>query len=268
MNYDKHSIESLETVTIFSPATKKCLAILDEIKDASLEGAADTVWSTGKRGRRLSSFKQNKTLTFSCNNGYIVGGLLAEQFGDKSPEQDFETATIELPAFEYLTVTGGVAVTTHTAISPSGDGGDEILWIYAMNKDRSQGAAYPQEADASDDAFAYNPATRTITLPTDVFENGDEIIVFYDHLTKGTKYTNRSDSYAGDVKVVFDYLVKDVCTKELRHAMFVMPIGTISDNFSLSFGNDMAVQPFSVEAATDVCSKDKELGYWVFPAGE
>ena len=265
MDYNKYSITSLETVTLFDIATGQCKAILDEIKDATLEGAAEIVWSTGAQGRRLSSFKRNKTLAFSCNNGYIVGGLLAQQFGDESPLEDMATATIPNPAFEYLAVAGGGATATlaNTAV---GDPGSEILWLYAVNKDRSQGKAYAQGAAAGADTFSYDPATNEVTLPTGAFNDGDEAIVFYEFLAKGVKFSDRSDSYAGDAKVVFDYIVKDVCTGDLRHAMFVMPKGSIDDNFSLSFGNDMAVHPFRIEASADICSKDREYGYWIFPA--
>ncbi len=264
MDYDKYAVQTLETVTLFEPASGKCLAILDEIKDASLEGAADTIWATGASGKRLSSFKTNKTLVFNCNNGYIVGGLLAQQFGG-APEVADTTATIPMPAFEYLTVEDGgtTALTKNAAI---GTVGDEIGWIYKMNKDRSQGQEYAQAAAATATEFSYDPATREITLPTDVFQDGDEIIVFYEYLSKGVKFIDRSDVYAGDAKAVFDYLVKDPCDASLRHAMFVMPRGTISDNFSFSFGSDFAVHPFSIEAAADICSKTNEYGYWIFPS--
>ena len=80
LNFDKYAIVSIDSITGFDIATKECIFILDEIKDATLEGAAETIWSTGKEGRRLSAMKRNKTCSISANNGFIVGGLLAQQF--------------------------------------------------------------------------------------------------------------------------------------------------------------------------------------------
>jgi hypothetical protein len=230
-----------------------------------LEGAAETVWSTGKEGRRLSSLKRNKTCTITANNGFIVGGLLAQTIGDFDPEEDFVSESISMPAFERIEVgAGGVSVlTTFTA---TGTAGNELGFIYMANKDGSQGQKYAQDATASATKFAYVPGTKTITLPTGIFTEGDVVIVFYDYLGTGRKYSNKSDSYAGDVYLVADIMIKDVCDGSLLHSKLVMPKVTISDNFSYTFGDSMAVQAFSAEANSSICSNDREYFYWVMPS--
>ena len=267
LDFDKYSISSIDSIVGFDLATRECLFILDEIQDATLEGDAELVWATGREGRRLSALKRNKTCSISANNGFIVGGLLAQTIGDHSPVTDLSTATISIPAFERIQVGTG-ATTVETAFAATGAAGNELTWIYRANRDGSQGEKFPQAAAASATEFAYDPATRQITLPTGAFSEGDFVIVFYDYLTMGRRYTNRSDSYAGDVYLVCDIMVKDVCDGTVQHSKLVMPRVTISDNFSFTFGTDMAVQAFSAEATASICAGESEYFYWVFPQAE
>ena len=263
IQFDKYSITSIDSIVGFKPSTEECLFILDEIKDANLEGAADIVWATGKQDRRLAALKRNKTCKISCNNGFIVGGVLKEQFGDTDTVEDFETASIEIPAFERLTVgAGNTVVLSHSAV---GGTGNEIPFIYKANKDGSQGRAYPIGADADTDTFALESDMKTISLPIGQFEQGDTVIVFYNRLTKGRKYSNKSGNYAGSVKLICDVMIQDVCTKEETHSKLVMPVVEILDNFSYTFGSEMAVQKFEAEATSSICSGDSEYFYWVFP---
>jgi len=263
LNFDKYAIVSIDSITGFDLSTKECLFILDEIKDATLEGAAETIWSTGKEGRRLSAMKRNKTCAISANNGFIVGGLLAQTIGDLDPEEDFTTASILMPAFERIEVTDPTKV--ELAFAAQGVTGNEIGWIYKANKDGSQGEKFAQAASATATQFAYDDTDKEITLPTGKFAAGDVVIVFYEYLTKGRKYSNKSDVYAQDCYLVCDIMVKDVCDGTLQHSKLVMPKVTLDDNFSYTFGNDMAVQAFRAEANSSICSKDREYFYWVFP---
>ena len=267
LDFDKYSISSIDSIVGFDIATKECLFILDEIQDATLEGDAEVIWATGREGRRLSALKRNKTCSISANNGFIVGGLLAQTIGDANPVTDVDNPTIRMPAFERIQVaTAGEVQTAFTAV---GTTGNEIGWIYMANRDGSQGRKFTQAAAASAETFAYDPATRMITLPTGVFQVGDVVIVFYEYLTRGRKYSNRSDAYAQDAYLVCDIMVKDVCDGTMQHSKLVMPRVTISDTFSFTFGSEMAVQAFSAEATASICAGEREYFFWVFPqAGE
>ena len=265
LDFDKYSISSIDSIVGFDLATRECLFILDEIQDATLEGDAELIWATGREGRRLSSMKRNKTCSISANNGFIVGGLLAQTVGDHSPTTDVTNPTISIPAFERLPV-GANATSVETTFSAVGAIGNEIGWIYRANRDGSQGQKFAQAATADTNTFAYDPATREITLPTGgQFSQGDMVIVFYNYMTMGRKYSNRSDSYAGDAYLVCDIIVKDVCDGTVQHSKLVMPRVSISDTFSFSFGTDMAVQSFAAEATASICAGESEYFYWVFP---
>ena len=267
MDFDKYSITSIDSIVGFDISTQQCLFILDELQEATLEGAAETIWATGREGRRLSAMKRDKTCSISATNGFIVGGLLAQQIGDDAPVVDVVTASIAMPAFERLEVV--TAGQVETAFVATGTPGNEITWIYKANRDGSQGAVFAQAAAASATEFAYDPATRIITLPTGQFDVGDVVIVFYEHLTRGIKYTNRSDAYAQDVYLVCDIILKDICDGSIQHSKLVMPRVTIDDNFSYTLGTEMAVQSFSAEAISSVCAGGgREYFYWVFPQAE
>ena len=262
LDFDKYSITSIDSITGFDLSTDECVFILDEIQDATLEGDAEVVWATGREGRRLSSMKRNKTFSVTATNGFIVGGLMAQQLGDRERRTDTENATIPVPAFERVPVGDGATVLTKFAAV--GAVGNEIGWIYRANRDGSQGQKFAQGAAATATTFAYDPGTREISLPTGgQFQAGDWVIVFYTYLTKGRRYVNRSDEYAGDLRLVCDIMVKDVCDSTLRHSKLVIPKVSVSDNFSLAFGADMAVQSFSAEASASICAGESEYFYWV-----
>ena len=264
LDFDKYSITSVDSIVGFDLATKECLFILDELQEATLEGDAEVIWATGREGRRLSSMKRNKTFTITATNGLIVGGLMAQQLGDRERVSDTTNATIRIPAFERIPV--GSGNTVETQFTAVGSVGNEIGWIYRANRDGSQGQKFAQAATASATAFAYDPATRTISLPTGgAFAEGDMVIVFYEYMTMGRRYANKSDSYAGDAYLVCDIIVKDVCDATLQHSKLVIPRVSMSDNFNLSFGADMAVQAFSAEAVASICAGEAEYFYWVFP---
>ncbi|MCL2020439.1 MAG: hypothetical protein FWG70_11905 [Oscillospiraceae bacterium] len=265
LNFDKYSISAIDTATGFDLATGECLFIFDEIKNGSIEGAAEVRWSTGRKGRRLFAVKNNKTCTVTLNNGFIVGGALALSIGDFSPTADFNAASILIPAFERIEV--GESETIKISHKAVGVCGNEIGFIYKANKDGSQGEPYTQNSAASSSSFAYDGETE-ITLPTDEFNRGDIVIVFYEYLTKGVKYSNKSNSYSGSCKLILDVLAEDVCTGAVRHSKLVMPKVLVNDKFNFSFGDDMSVQSFSAEARASVCEgRDSEYFYWIFPDG-
>lgn len=267
MQFDKYSITSIDSIVGFDPKNEECLFILDEIKDATLEGAADIVWATGKQERRLAALKRNKTCKISCNNGFIVGGVLKQQFGDQDSVEDFDNASIEIPAFEKIEVQTG-ASTVELSFEAVGKTGEEIPFIYKANKDGSQGKAFPigvQSGTNDSEVFELDADMKTIKLPDGEFDGKDVVIVFYTRLTKGRKYSNKSGNYAGNVKLIADVMIQDICTKAETHSKLVFPSVEVLDNFSYSFGNDMAVQKFEAEAVSSICSGDSEYFYWVFP---
>lgn len=265
-DYDKYSIQSIDMGTGFNKSTSECLFMLDQIKDATLENGMETTYSTGRLGVRLSALDKNKTAKVSGTNGYIVGGLLAQQIGS-APEVARDVASIVTPACDIIEIKEPDAVkTTFTA---TGIPGNEVRFIYRAQKDMTQGEKFAQAAEASESEFSYDPATKEITLPTGVFKAGEKVIVFYDYLAKGKKFTNSGDNFPKTCKMVFDLTIQDVCDNgTLYYAKLVMPNAKIDGNFSWTIGNDPAVGSFTFESLLDICSATKELWYLIIPSGE
>lgn len=267
LDFDKLVIDKIDLISIFSKSTGELWAMLDEMKDGTLENAEEIVYGTGATGRRLSALKRNKTARFSGTNGYVVGGLIVAQTGSDVIVAD-SAATILTPTFDIITV-GDIATSVNTTKTASGDAGNEIGWLYKLNPDATAGTKYAQGATASATEFAYNPTSDTITLPTDAFETGDKLIVFYNYMSKGKKYVNSGDTNSKTGKVVIDAVLRDVCDNStIYHAKFVFPNASIDGNFSFAFGNEPTVHNFACEALSDPCSIESELWYLIIPENE
>ena len=262
--YDNFVIDSIDRVTGFRIATKENLFVLEDVKDGNLENAGEKVFGTGKAGVRISALSRNKSSKFSVNNGFMVGGLIAVQTGTEAEISDSET--ILMPQFEYLELKTASPTTIETTFAASGLLGKEIPWIYKSNKDGSTGEKFTQAAAASATEFAYDPATKLITLPTGVFAEGDIVIASYEYKSKGRKYVNRGDTFAEDCMIVMDILLRDICDNaSVTHSKIVMPKAAVELNWGIQFGSEPAVHAFSCEALQDRCSIDRELWYWVIP---
>lgn len=263
IDFGKYIFDRIDTVTLFDKTTGSCRFIFDEIKDGTLENAAEKVFGTGVGGRRISALDRNKTAKFSCTNGFIVGGAIAVQTGtDISSETEMVT-----PWMEYITV-GATTTSITTTYKAIGVAGAEVK-LYKANGDNSLGVEVAQAASASTTAFAYTPATKTITLPTSGVAEGDVYIAFYDYKATGIKITNSGNDFPKAGKLVIDVLIKDPCdTGTSYHAKVVFPNASIDGNFSIAFGNEPSVHNFSCEALTDVCSTNKTFWDILIPDGE
>ena len=127
----------------------------------------------GADGAHLVGFDTNKVSTIEAENGSIDIGYLETQTGGTLTKVENGTGVLFT---ETLTATGGKVTTSHKA---SGVAGNEIGYVYPLDEtsDPDRMNAYVQGASASTTEFAYNPATKEITLPTGKFEDGVKIYV-------------------------------------------------------------------------------------------
>lgn len=263
LNFEKIVTDKIVSVSGYSKSTGSCLFILDELKDGTFDNGSEKVFGTGAGGTRISALDRNKTAKFSCTNGFLVGGTIAAQVGTTVTE---ETSMLT-PALEYITL-GATPITALTKYKATGVVGAEIK-LYKANPDGSLGKEYVQAETASVTAYAYAPATKTITVPTSDFATGDVIIVTYNYNAQGKKISNKANSFPKAGRIVVDVLCKDVCDNNVSyHAMFVFPNASIDGNFSIGIGNEPAVHAFSCEALNDICSTDKTYWDLLIPDGE
>lgn len=264
VDFDKLIIDSIDMVTGFDRTTGALLLMLDQVKDGTISNGVETVYGTGKNGIRLSAFDRNKTATFKCTNGYVVTSALAAQTGSDA-ECATESETLAVPEVEFLTVEDGNTVTlTYTAAGPSGN---EVPFIYKANRDRTQGQKFSLAPAASQTEFAFDPATKKITLPAapasaegqpaaPVFQAGDIVIVPYRReASVGKKISNGTDSFSKYARLILDVTCHDICDQNIKyHTVFEFPNAKIDGNFEMAFGNEPMVHNFGAEAMADPCA--------------
>jgi hypothetical protein len=254
---DKYLVQGIETITWFDLSNNVCEFIFDDLQEAEMNVDSETIYAEGKNGTRIGATDRNKTSTFTATNGTVVDGALAVQVGS---EVEKGVQTINNYMDIMTTADGTTATTEFFAVGATGA---EIAYIYKKNSDGSLGDKYPIAATASATAFAYDPATRAITLPTGVFAAGDELVAFYDTKAKvGKRVVNENNKFSKTGKAIFDIFVKDICTDKSYHAKITYYKAKMSGTFSLTFGSDFSTHNIEVEALSGGCAKGASTILW------
>lgn len=238
------TLTSLETITAFELVTGNYLFMLDELQDATVAQAEDTVDITGKGGRKLSTIKKNKSVTISGTNGLLSSGLMELQTGGKFENSD----AAEVLWTDYLTVQANKASTTYKAV---GTLGAEIINVYTKNTDGTLGAKLTQAASTSATEFKYDPETKELEFDTSI-ANGTEVVVHYKRKMSASVLTNLSDSYSGKCAMYLDALGEDKCGNVYR-VQFYFPKVDFNGEFSIELGGDQVVHAFEASALSGAC---------------
>jgi len=254
---DKYLVQGIETITWFDLSNNVCKFIFDDLQEAEMSVDSETIYAEGKNGTRIGATDRNKTSTFTATNGTIVDGALAVQVGS-DVEVGIQTVNNYM---DIMTTTDGTSAVTE--FYPVGATGAEIAYIYKKNSDGSLGDKYPIAASASATAFAFDPDTKTITLPTGVFSANDEIVAFYDTKAKvGKRVVNENNKFSETGKAIFDCFVKDICTDKSFHAKITYYKAKMSGTFSLTFGSDFSTHNISIDALSGGCAKGASTLLW------
>ncbi len=241
----RYALKKVRKITGRDIATGKNKFILSDLKSLTISGSSETVWTDGADGAHLVGFDVNKVATIEAENGAIDIGYLETQTGSTLTKVENGTGVLFA---ETLVVTGGKATTTHKA---SGVVGGEIGFVYPLDEtaDPDRQKAYTQGATASATEFAYDPATKALALPTDVFKDGDKVYVEYFPTFKSyDELDNDSDKFSETVAVYCDVWLTDICSKKDIPAQLVMESGKVSGEINYQMGSDAAVQNVSIEA--------------------
>lgn len=257
INSNKYIIQNIERILAFDLTTGACDFIADDLQEAQLSVSSEIVYAEGKNGVKIGSADRNKESTFTATNGAIVDGILAAQLGT-----DVEIGKFIVPNYmDIMTTTNGTSATTE--FIAQGAAGNEIAFIYKRNTDGTLGAKFPIAATASATAFAYNPETKVITLPTGVFSANDELVAFYDiEVDNAKRIQNAEDKFSKTDKVIFEVFAKDICTEKAYYATIIFYKGKISGTFDLSFGNDPSTQNLEITALSGGCNKGASKLLW------
>lgn len=241
----RYALKKVRKITGRDIATGKNKFVLSDLKSLTISGNSDVVWADGSDGTHLVGFDTNKVSTIEAENGSIDIGYLETQTGGALKKVENGTDVLFT---ETITVANGKAVTTHKA---SGVVGGELGFVYPLDTtaDPDRLNAYEQAETASATAFAYDPATKQITLPTNKFQDGDKVYVeYFPTFNSYEELDNDSDKFSETVSVFADIWLTDICTKKDIPAQLVMESGKVSGEINYQMGSDAAVQNVSIEA--------------------
>lgn len=222
---------------------------LEELQNFTINATQEKNDLTGKNGRVIGSIKKNKKITGEGTHGTISAGLMKVQTGG-----DITTGAVNVRKSE-LKVVSGTTVTTDAAAV--GTAGSEIGVIKVLASNGVVTATYQQATTADATHFAYAPATKTITLPTEdstaVIANGTKIVYAYERSVQGTKISNPSDKFSEVREIWIHCFGKDSCDNEY-YAAIRIPRADFSGDFSLAVGGDQTVHNFSFDGMADTCN--------------
>lgn len=244
----KYALKKIRKITGRDIATGKNKFILSDLKTATLTGNSDVVWADGQDGAHLVGFDVNKVAGLTAENGAIDIGYLETQTGGTLKK--VSNGNDVLFSETIVTANGTSAVTTHKA---SGAVGNEIGFVYKIDAtgDPDRLNAFVQGAAASATEFAYDPETKTITLPTGKFTSADKVYVeYFPKFTTYEELDNESDKFSETVAVYLDAWFTDICTKTDVPLQMILPAGKVSGEISLQMGDQAAVQGLTIDAMT------------------
>lgn len=248
MNLNDFTFTSIETINAFNVSSGDYMWTLDELQNFTISQTEEKVDVTGRGGRKLNSFKRNKSVTVSGANGYISNGLLESQTGGT-----FSHGETNILWTDFLTVNAShEATTTYKAV---GTAGAEIKALYIRKDDGTATDTLVQDSTASATGkFAYAPGTKKLSFYTDVTE-GTNIVVQYMRKIEANHLDNYSDNFSGKATLYVDAMAEDKCSNIYR-VQFYMPKVDFNGEFSLEFGDNQSVHNFEATTLANTCIFD------------
>lgn len=255
VNIDGFYVTSLDQLTCFNNANELEM-VLDELQDSTISNTQENNDITGKNGAVIGTLKRNKAVTVSGNNGLLVGGGMAVQTGS-----DVETGTFIVRATDILTVSENSVTLSDT---PVGAPGAEIIRLCKKGTAGMLQGKYEQDSTASAGGkFSYS--SGKITFYEGDFEDGDQVVVFYDmEVENAVKVSNSADTYSKTLKAYLDVTVQDKCDN-LLHGQFIFPRADFTGNFDISVGGTDSVLAYEFRSLKDLCNTGADAGkFWDF----
>ena len=243
-----------------STADGSVMYSINQIENPSLECSADEKVAVDALGTTIQTYHLAKNATLSAENSMFDLGLFATQQG---AEKKIASASSKIitPIFENIDVTGTSVVLKH---KPK----DALTAIYELKGDSTMGKKYTVNATATVDKFAFDEASKTITLPTGVTV-GSQIFVMYEYETENAvEITASATEFPKAGKFIMEVLGADVCDQEsLIHSYVEFPKAKLDGNVDYSFTTD-GTHPFTIRAMQDYCDREKKLFRIIVPDEE
>ena len=226
--------------------------IIDSLKQASVEGGAESVDLRGGRGNGLYTiFESQRDITIECTDALLIPDLFAARMGAElnkfSAANKGEIRKAEQKAFSKQ-ADAGVAVfkLERTPKVPA------ELGVEFVDKD---GLVTPLTysdiavTDADIDEFSYDAVDNAVKFPYTVLAEDGILRVWYiAEVTAGEQIVVDSDKFATKTyRVTGDYFVKNVegAQEKEMPAQIDIPRAKFNSSFSLAFAPDGDPQTFS-----------------------
>ncbi len=231
--------------------------LMDEIDSFNIDHSQEESEITGQGGRVIGKKKKNKSVSVSGTNGLISEGMLKAQLGGEIKNGDMQVKKSETKEITS-------AKTVIVDDTPIGVAGQEIGKIQIIGAAGSVVKEYRQGTVVSNDKFSYDPATKTISLPTDAdIETGMHVRYAYYRIVQGTSINNPFDKYSEIREVWLHGYGIDKCDNKIAYAWF-FPRADISGEFSTDVGGDQTMHNFGFQALPDLCNEDKKDLYTLY----
>lgn len=254
----KYAFKKVRRIILNDLATKKHKVTLNDLKNFSIKGSQDTVYAEGTDGAKLVAFDVSKVANIEAENGSVDEGYLALQVGGEVVKVTNGSSILIRDEFEIKTGDTEVVL----SYKATGAIGNEVKYIYKADANGNPGDSYTQNSAVSDKEFTYTPDTKTITLPTGAFAEGDTIIIdYYPTFTEYEEIINDADKFSMSCEVLVDAWFTDMCTEKDVPLQLYLAKGKVSGEVDLSAGDQAAVQNINIEALQQSCGSTKNL--WV-----
>ncbi len=251
----KYAFKKIRRIIINDLATKKHLVTLNDLKSLKINGSQETVYAEGQDGAKLAAFNINKVASITAENGSVDEGYLALQVGSEVVK--VTNGASVLIREEFGVKDGDTTVTL--SYKATGMTGNEVRHIYKADQNGIPSEAYMQNASATATEFAYDPATKTITLPIGAFVDGDTVIVdYYPTFTEYEEIVNDANKFSMNGEVIVDAWFTDLCSLADVPLQLYLPKGKISGTIDLSVGSQAAIQGIEIESMTRACNGDTQ----------
>ena len=246
---------------------------INQIQNASLNCASESVDAVDSIGVPIATFYRAKSAEFSAENALFDMNLMATQLGTtKRVAGKNDVATITVPAMETFTVAAnGKHDLKHTPKAAPTE-------IYALNGDSTFGVKYTKATAKS--ATEFSITDKSIEVQVEVKdENGEvitpgipvgtEMFVMYEYESdKAVEVVNSATQFPVGCKFVMEVLGCDVCDQtNLIYAYVIFNNAKLSPDFDWSIQTD-STHPFSMKAQQDYCDKEKRLFSIVIPGDQ
>lgn len=255
----KYALKKVRRIIINDLATKKHKVTLNDLKSLKITGSQETVYAEGSDGAKLAAFDITKVATLTAENGSVDEGYIALQAGSEIVKVTNGSAILIREEFPFKAGDTSVVL----SYKASGAAGTEIRYLYKGDSNGLPGKTYEQNAAASASEFSFDPATKTITLPTGAFAEGETIIVdYYPTFSQYEEISNDANKFSMSGEVIVDCWFTDLCSDVDVPLQLYLPKGKISGAIDLSMGDQAAVQGIEIESMVRACDGDSK-NLWV-----